>query len=134
MIRKVVLSGNLDLFDFLDWNEFIKPYWEQSGGGSLLIEELAIERVQIDEFLFTDVTVNGQSSGQEYLLAFESDRLAGSIKFGQSDQLSLDIDRLLLPVYNDYASVDEPSKKNWLLDDPVSLELGCHVAQDVFIH
>ena len=121
---KVVLSGNLDHFDFLDWNEFLEPYWEQGGGGSLLIEELAIERVQINEFLFEDVMVNGQSLVSEYLLTFKSDRLAGSIKFGDSDQIALDIDRLLLPVYNDYAAVDEPSKKNWLLDDPISLEIG----------
>ena len=66
-----------------------------------LIEELAIERVQINEFLFEDVTVNGQSLRSEYLLTFEGDRLAGSIKFGDGDQIALDIDRLLLPVYND---------------------------------
>ena len=121
---KVILSGNADHFNFLDWNEFLKPYWEQSRGGSLLIEELAIERVQINEFLFEDVTVNGQSLRSEYLLTFEGDRLAGSIKFGDGDQIALDIDRLLLPVYNDYGLVDEPSEKNWLLDDPISLELG----------
>ena len=117
---KVVLSGNLDRFDFLDWTKFLKPYWEQGGAGSILIEELEIERVQVDEFLFEDVTVNGQSLRSEYLMTFESDRLAGSIKFGQNDQLSLDIDRLLLPVYNDYGVVCDPSKKNWLLDDPIS--------------
>ena len=41
--------------------------------------------------------VNGQSMGSEYLLTFEGDRLAGSIKFGDSDQIALDIDRLVTP-------------------------------------
>ena len=121
---KVVLSGKLDSFDFLGWNEFLKPYWGQGGASSVVVENLTIENFQIDQFLFEDMIVNGQSLGSEYLLTFDSNRLAGSIKFGQSDRLSLDINTLLLPVYNDYGVMDEPSKKNWLLDDPVSLELG----------
>ncbi len=121
---KVVLTGNLDHFDFLDWNEFLEPYWDQGGGGSFLIEELMIERVQINEFLFEDMIVNGHSLLSEYLLTFKSDRFTGSIKFGDGNQIALDIDRLLLPVYNDYSAVDEPSKKNWLLEDPISLEIG----------
>ncbi len=121
---KVVLSGNLTSFDVLNWIELLEPYRKRSSASFISIEELFIERVNLDEFLFKNMTLNGQSSGSEYLLAFESDRLAGSINLGQRDALSLDIDRLLLPVFNDYGAMDEPSKKNWLLDDPVSLELG----------
>ena len=54
---------------------------------------------------------------------FESDRLAGSIKFGQSANYR-SISKGYCSQSIMICTVDEPSKKNWLLDDPVSLELG----------
>ncbi len=89
------LDSGFQVTGSLDTVVFGTQFSQGSGYPSeLTIRELSIQKVEINDFSFANVLLDGNISGTDIDLTIHSDELIGAVKRSGEERLTVDIDRL----------------------------------------